>query len=61
MPVCVEASILGLERIYINGGKRGFLVEVALADLEYGAAATRGMCCNRGLATAWMGLVGWCR
>lgn len=34
MPVCVEASILGLERIYINGGKRGFLVEVAPADLS---------------------------
>src|SRR5450830_1378167 len=26
MPVYVEASVLELERIYINGGRRGFLV-----------------------------------
>lgn len=34
MPVYVEKGILGLERIYINGGSRGFLVEMAPADLE---------------------------
>lgn len=28
MPVYVEKSILDLGRIYINGGKRGFLVEI---------------------------------
>ena len=28
MPVWVESSILSLDRIYINGGKRGFLVEI---------------------------------
>ena len=28
MPVYVERSILTLEKIYINGGKRGFLVEI---------------------------------
>ena len=28
MPVYVEKSILSLERVYINGGKRGFLVEI---------------------------------
>lgn len=28
MPVYVEKSILSLERIYINGGKRGFLIEI---------------------------------
>ncbi len=28
MPVYVEKSIFDLKRIYINGGKRGFLVEV---------------------------------
>jgi Cys-tRNA(Pro) deacylase len=28
MPVYVERTIFELERIYINGGKRGFLVEV---------------------------------
>lgn len=34
LPVYVEASILLLERLYINGGKRGFLVELAPADLR---------------------------
>lgn len=29
MPVYMEKSIAELERIYINGGKRGFLVELA--------------------------------
>lgn len=29
MPVYCEASILDLERIYINGGKRGYLVSLA--------------------------------
>jgi Cys-tRNA(Pro) deacylase len=28
MPVYVEKSILSLARIYINGGKRGFLIEI---------------------------------
>lgn len=28
MPVYVERTILGLDKIFINGGKRGFLVEV---------------------------------
>lgn len=28
MPVYVEKSILMLEKIYINGGKRGFLIEI---------------------------------
>ncbi len=28
MPVYVEGSVLMLEKIYINGGKRGFLVEI---------------------------------
>ena len=37
IPVYVEQTIFELERIYINGGKRGFLVEIdpaALAVLE---------------------------
>ncbi|WP_005033374.1 Cys-tRNA(Pro) deacylase [Holophaga foetida] len=34
MPVHVERSILDLERIYINGGSRGFLVAMAPGDLE---------------------------
>jgi Cys-tRNA(Pro) deacylase len=33
MPVYVERSILGLDRIYINGGARGFLVGITPADL----------------------------
>lgn len=33
MPVYVQRSILGLERIYINGGRRGFLVAIAPAAL----------------------------
>lgn len=28
MPVYVESSIFDLDKIYINGGKRGFLVEI---------------------------------
>jgi Cys-tRNA(Pro) deacylase len=34
LPVYAEASIFSLERIYINGGKRGFLVQLAPADLK---------------------------
>ncbi len=34
MPVFVEASILTLERFLLNGGHRGFLVEIRPADLE---------------------------
>ncbi len=34
MPVYLESSILDLSRIYINGGKRGFLVGMAPADLQ---------------------------
>lgn len=33
LPVYVEQSILSLPRIYINGGKRGFLVSLAPAEL----------------------------
>ena len=34
MPVYAEASIFDLEKIYINGGKRGFLICVRPAVLE---------------------------
>lgn len=34
MPVYVEASIFELNKIYINGGKRGFLVEIEPAELK---------------------------
>ena len=33
MPVYVERTLLGLERILINGGKRGFLVEIDPQEL----------------------------
>ncbi len=33
MPVYVERTILELDRIYINGGSRGFLVALAPAEL----------------------------
>ena len=33
MPVFVEASVLALERIYINGGRRGFLVGIDPREL----------------------------
>jgi Cys-tRNA(Pro) deacylase len=34
MPVYLEASILDLPRTYINGGKRGFLVGLAPAEVQ---------------------------
>ena len=34
MPVCMEASILALPLIYLNGGKRGFLIGLAPADVQ---------------------------
>ena len=33
MPVYLEATILDLPKVYINGGKRGFLVEMDPQDL----------------------------
>ncbi len=33
MPVYVERTVLDLPRIYINGGRRGFLVEIDPAEL----------------------------
>jgi Cys-tRNA(Pro) deacylase len=34
LPVCVERTILSLPRIYINGGRRGFLVGIDPGDLH---------------------------
>lgn len=34
LPIYVEKTILDLERIYINGGKRGFLIEIDPKRLE---------------------------
>jgi Cys-tRNA(Pro) deacylase len=33
LPVYIERSILELPRIYINGGRRGFLVSIAPAEI----------------------------
>jgi Cys-tRNA(Pro) deacylase len=33
LPVCMERSILDLDAAYINGGRRGFLVRVAPAEI----------------------------
>jgi Cys-tRNA(Pro) deacylase len=33
IPVLVESSIMNLDKIYINGGKRGFMVEIDPRDL----------------------------
>ena len=34
MPICLERSILELPKIYINGGRRGFLVGIDPKELE---------------------------
>ena len=34
MPVYIEETILGLSRICINGGKRGYLVGIDPKDLQ---------------------------
>ena len=41
MPVHAEASIFDLDRIYLNGGSRGFLVGLDPKDLERILALTR--------------------
>jgi len=40
MPIYLERSVLALERIYINGGRRGFLVSLAPAELTRVLQAT---------------------
>ena len=40
MPVFVERTVLDLARIWINGGRRGFLVEIAPAVLTAALGAT---------------------
>jgi Cys-tRNA(Pro) deacylase len=34
LPVFIERSILGLPRVYINGGRRGFLVALAPSEIQ---------------------------
>ena len=33
LPIYIEETLLALDRVVINGGKRGFLIELATADL----------------------------
>jgi Cys-tRNA(Pro) deacylase len=40
LPVFIESTILALPKIYINGGKRGFLVSIDPADLLSSLNAT---------------------
>jgi Cys-tRNA(Pro) deacylase len=40
LPVYMERTIADLDRIYINGGKRGFLIAVSPADLIRSLAPT---------------------
>jgi Cys-tRNA(Pro) deacylase len=40
LPVYVEETVLALDRLYLNGGKRGFLLEIRPADLLRLLAAT---------------------
>ena len=44
MPIVVEASVLALPRIYINGGRRGFLVGIAPAVLTQALGARAVTC-----------------
>lgn len=44
MPVYVEESILSLDRIYINGGRRGYLVGIAPSVLTDELAAKAVQC-----------------
>lgn len=46
MPVYVEESVLGLERIYINGGRRGYLVGISPAVLIRALGARSVRCAN---------------
>jgi len=40
LPVFVEATVLELPTFYVNGGKRGFLVEIRPEDLVRLASPT---------------------
>lgn len=48
LPVYVERTILSLEKIYLNGGRRGYLVSLAPAVLTTLLAATPVDCASGG-------------
>ena len=33
LPIYIENTIMELDKIYINGGKRGFIIEISVSDL----------------------------
>lgn len=41
LPIYAEATIFQLERLFINGGKRGFLVRITPQDLDRALAPTK--------------------
>ncbi|MDP2207605.1 MAG: YbaK/EbsC family protein [Bacteroidota bacterium] len=41
LPVYVEKTIFDLDKIYVNAGKRGFLVEITPGDLENAIPITK--------------------
>jgi Cys-tRNA(Pro) deacylase len=48
LPVYVERSVLALERIYINGGRRGYLVSIEPSVLEQTLGAVPVECALEG-------------
>ena len=50
LPVYLERTIADLDRIYINGGRRGFLIAMAPADLVRALSPTLVDAAGRGLA-----------
>lgn len=49
MPIYVEASILALDKIYINGGRRGYLIGIApalLTELLHATAVNCALAAN---------------
>lgn len=50
MPVAMEKSILDLPLIYINGGRRGFLVGIHPHDIQRVLQPTLVECANQGAA-----------
>lgn len=47
LPICVERSVLALDRIYINGGRRGYLVGLDPRVLERELLATPVDCAQK--------------
>jgi Cys-tRNA(Pro) deacylase len=41
LPVYAESTIFDLDRIFINGGKRGFIIEIKPSDLEKAFPVTK--------------------